>query len=195
MRTHRRLAPCAAPRCTRHHVMHPFREWRSGGCSNGLPRRMPSVTRVLSAPCFGQLGRQSKTTALLAEWQEAGSRRGCPERRLPLADPWLVGWSCVRACARACVFCVCCVSCVFSLCFLCALSVVCACVVCCVLCFLCVFLCVGVVCVVFCRALCVSCVLWCVVVLVVLAAIIRVRAVENDLPSVVEPGNGEKLTS
>ena len=143
MRTHRRLAPCAAPRCTRHHVMHHlFRERRSGVGSIGLPRRMPSVTRVLSAPCFGKLGRHSKTTALLAEWQEAGSRRGCQERRLPLADPWLVGWSCVRACARACVcvLCVCCVSCVFSLCFLC---VSCVCVCCgvwwCRVCFLCVF--------------------------------------------------------
>ena len=121
MRTHRRLAPCAAPRCTRHRVMHPFRERRSGGCSNGLPRRMPSVTCVLSAPCFGPLGRHSKTTALLAEWQEVGSRRGCWERRLPLADPWLVGRACVRARACVCVlcvFCLCCVSCVFSMCFL-----------------------------------------------------------------------------
>ena len=150
------------------------------------------MTRVLSAPCFGKLGRHSKTTALLAEWQEAGSRRGCQERRLPLADPWLVGWSCVRACARVRVCSVCVVCRVFSLCFLCALSVLYACVLCVlrVGVFLCCCVLVWCVCVVFCRALCVSCVLWCVVVLVVLAAIIRVRAVENDLPSVVEPVNG-----
>ena len=87
----------------------------------GLPRRMPSVTCVLSAPCFGPLGRHSKTTALLAEWQEVGSRRGCWERRLPLADPWLVGWLVVRACvrARAFVFCVCAVCVVCRVCFLC----------------------------------------------------------------------------
>ena len=124
-----------------------------------------------------------------------GSRRGCWERRLPLADPWLVGWlvvrACVRACARACVFCVCCVSCVFSVCFLCALSVVCACVVFCVFVLLCC--CVLVWCVLWFAVRCVCRVCCGVVVLVVLAAIIRVRAVENNLPSVVEPGNGEKI--
>ena len=106
----------------------------------------------------------------------------------------LVGWLVVRACVRARVrVCSVCVVCrVFSLCFLCALSVLYACVLCvlCVGVFLCCCVLVWCVCVVFCRALCVSCVLWCVVVLVVLAAIIRVRAVENDLPSVVEPVNG-----
>ena len=92
----------------------------------------------------------------------------------------LVGWLVVRACVCVLfVLCVVCVFSVFSVCFECG---VCVCVF--------VLLCVCVVCVVFCRALCVSCVLWCVVVLVVLAAIIRVRAVENDLPSVVEPVNG-----